>query len=404
MWMLSMVSSWIGTIAVVLGLWTMAQSDFRASVDRGIELYYRAEFQQAAKVLSDAEGKITNETPKKDAADLKLFLGILYYVDKNNAAARSRFVDIYKIDPQYELPTQFKPEILNLIDIAKRDFLAEVRAACPSTCASLNSAIAGRNVEQIYAAVTHSSELCNCDQGRSKAALAVFDIAQQYIGNGQYEQAQTVFKTAVQIDPGLQSRTPGFGKIVVTSIGPAGQVLIDGRLLGDVQTDVPSLPVLLTAADHIVKFVPATLDYKEVSVSAAVTNGEIKHVQLSPERAPVEPKAGEEKLIFLKSGELFDLDTGTAANDGTADIMWYASGKLVPQGAAAVSLLPRSAAFESTTFDQLKAAGVRRDPLDNNNELGPGRIVAVRTGEGVYGKLRIAIVGSTLSVSWVAYR
>lgn len=386
-----MYSKWAWTIALLVGFWATMQS-----TQSGIDLYYAAKFPEAIKVLSPLERNISANTPQEEAVNIRLFLGASYFADGDLTAAKSQFVALYKIDPEYETKS-FGSGILNLLKTAQQ----EVRTACISTCASLSMAIVNRDVGQIYAAAKLLTDQCNCGGGKSKAAQTVFEIAQQHLNNREFVKAQSDFKTAVELDPVLKSKVPGFGSIVVTAVGVGGRLWIDEQPITE-ELKVNDLPasILLPATNHVVKLVPITPGYKEAVSSVSVIDAQTTAVRLTPQILVVEKKPEVPRSRSIMPRELLDLETGDVFKaDISTDLMWFEP-TLTALHKAAFAVLPGTATFESITVADLNKLPFRDLSL---SKLERGKVIAVRTAEGAYAKVIIESVGSTLTIRWLVF-
>ena len=79
---------------------------------------------------------------------------------------------------------------------------------------------------------------------------------------------------------------------------------------------------------------------------------------------------------------------------------------LVPRGGASLCHLGHPD-FDAVSRETLHAAAFSSSPINGSNnganQLTPGAVIAVRTGDGRYAKMRVNSYGYNLDVNWVTY-
>jgi hypothetical protein len=117
-------------------------------------------------------------------------------------------------------------------------------------------------------------------------------------------------------------------------------------------------------------------------------------------RLIVQPLASGETSLSGSNNKL-DVDP-TGLNGGKADLAWNGSTLSLTNGAQAVSLGLRGS-LNSTTYQDLSAAAYSAAALTGTS-LSTGTVLALRTGDGHYAKVRISEhSGAKISLTYVTY-
>ena len=91
------------TIAILLFSWGTVQIDVEAAFKKGYDLFWKAEFPDAIRTLSEAESGLTGTTPNDLALKVLLYLGQSLIGDGQTDAADDVFYKLCQRDPNYEL-------------------------------------------------------------------------------------------------------------------------------------------------------------------------------------------------------------------------------------------------------------------------------------------------------------
>ena len=90
-------------------------------------LYYSAHFADSVALLTRIDQTLTQQSgPLKDRAETKLRLGLGYIGLNDTAQAKSSFMGLFALDPDYKLEVaQFPPKVLSIVEDAKADQMKE---------------------------------------------------------------------------------------------------------------------------------------------------------------------------------------------------------------------------------------------------------------------------------------
>lgn len=381
-----------------------AQGDVQRFLEQGRDLYYKAQFAEAVRVLSAADKLVDSLTPKADAASVKTYLAVSYFALRENESATKTFAGICKVDPDYSIGVgEFNPSIVALFQQANKRCIAE---KCDANCSSLILAAQSRDPDQIQKAAKTDAN-CDCD-ARKMAAQAMLEIASDNYKKKQYRLARDQFQAVVELDPSLRAQVPGLGSMRVTGIGIGGRLFVDGEFQTAIVAEQPYESPPMPAGTYKLRLEPNNVGSSPVQETVNIPADSTAPVFFTlsrgtggSNRQPIPQTA------TLRPRALLDLETGTQNGNGV-DLMWIEINQirhLVPQRRTGLALLPRSRSFESITPDELRRQKYTDNLLGTNDKpLSAGTIIAVQTGDGGFAKLRIDSVGASLSVSWIVYQ
>src|SRR5215510_2400458 len=104
-----------------------AQQNFSAELSRAEALYRAGQFRESLILLTELEKRIDSTDPQRrnDAVKIKLSMGLAYAGLDQKDQARSKFVEVCKLDSRYTLnPQDYPSPIIALYN--------EAKASCPA--------------------------------------------------------------------------------------------------------------------------------------------------------------------------------------------------------------------------------------------------------------------------------
>src|SRR5262245_25518562 len=106
---------------LVLAVQQAPQDEVHDLLASASSLYYEAKFKESIDLLAPLDEKLHSEDGRAhDKAGIKLQLALAYVALNDATQARSRFEELYSIDPDYALDMQqYPPKVVSLAEEAK---------------------------------------------------------------------------------------------------------------------------------------------------------------------------------------------------------------------------------------------------------------------------------------------
>jgi hypothetical protein len=388
------------------------QASIQQGLNDGRNKLDAGDYPEAVQTLTSVDRRLNGDTPKELSVSVKLYLGASLFFNGKPADAEEVFQQLCRIDPSYEMNRtgrEFKQEIVNLFQKAKRTCAEELTTQCVDKCSNANQVILERDPIKISNAVEALGTQCTCDDVRAKAAQTVLDVANESF-NLRDPKAKSQFEIAVRISPTLKSRVPMSGTIRVTVAASGGRLSINGMPVKEfgitAQATTQQQEFLLPPGKYELSLEPADKNYSPAVGGIDLGADKIALVELTPvlkvatppPTPPAVPKPSPQS-VTLSSGEYFDFNLGKKSDNG--DVMLFernGSQQLVPQGRTEFAVLP--AGFNQATPMELRNMQYKPDPVPVTSAIS----IAVKTSLGKIVTARVSKSGpSSLMIEWIAY-
>lgn len=178
------------------------QDRISVAIDRGVNEYYEGHFEEAEKILSEAD-RLLDQVPDRtnDKVNTKFFLGVTRVPLSKLDSTEALFVQVCRLDRDFELSgTEFSPRVTALFRSAKRKCL---ELECRSKVAEADTLL--RNVDRIGALSLLKPLAGSCEPAKVAIATIVRDLfaqAKAAYQKREYSAALKLWSIILEADPG----------------------------------------------------------------------------------------------------------------------------------------------------------------------------------------------------------
>jgi len=162
----------------------LSPENIQTTLSRGETLYYEAQFKESIQLLIPLDLALAKQPSHiQDSVKVKLQLALAYIGLDETSAARTRFSELSRLDPNYVLdPDQFAPKVLALFNEARNE---QSRSKCSDVCDEAHRLLNDANLQGLLMLLQSAPKTCSCvqDVAQDAADLAFKQGVEEYKNN-----------------------------------------------------------------------------------------------------------------------------------------------------------------------------------------------------------------------------